>query len=87
MHNHTVRYSDIDFNRHMNTIRYIEMIFDQLPVDAIAEDKPFRLDMHFLHEAVLGDTLRIATAEQEDVMTFEISTEESPCVRAAVRWL
>lgn len=87
MHNHTVRYSDIDFNRHMNTIRYIEMIFDQLPVDAIAEDKPFRLDMHFLHEAVLGDTLRIATAEQEGVITFEISTEESPCVRAAVRWL
>lgn len=84
---HTVRYSDIDFNRHMNTIRYIEMIFDRLPIEAIAEDRPFRLDMHFLHESVLGETLQIATAEQDGVMTFEISTAESPCVRAAVRWL
>ena len=84
---HTVRYSDIDFNRHMNTIRYIEMLFDHLPIEAIAEDRPFRLDLHFLHEAVLGEVLTIATAEEEGVLTFEISTPENPCVRAALRWL
>lgn len=84
---HTVRYSDIDFNRHMNTIRYIEMIFDHLPIDAIAEDRPFRLDMHFLHEAVLGDVLTISTKEEDEVLLFEIATAENPCVRAAVRFL
>ncbi len=84
---HTVRYSDIDFNRHMNTIRYIEMIFDHVPVEAIAEDRPFRLDLHFLHEAILGEGLTIATTEEEGVLTFEISTEANPCVRAALRWL
>ena len=71
----------------MNTIRYIETLFDHLPIEAIAEDRPFRLDLHFLHEAVLGEVLTIATAEEEGVLTFEISTPENPCVRAALRWL
>lgn len=86
-YHHTVRYSDIDFNRHMNTIRYVEMIFDRLPIEAIAEDRPFRLDLHFLHEAVLGEELTIAVKEEEGVRLFEISTAENPCVRAAVRFL
>lgn len=83
---HTVRYSDIDFNRHFNTIRYLELIFDRLPIEAIAEDRPFRLDVHFLHESRLGDRLRIAHEEIDGVLQFEISTEEHPCVRAALRW-
>lgn len=81
-----VVYSDIDFNRHVNTIRYIELIFDMLPVEAIAEDRPFRLDIQFLHESKLGDLLRVAREEQPDALLFEISTEEHPCVRASLRW-
>ncbi len=81
-----VVYGDIDFNRHFNTIRYIELIFDRLPVEAIAEDRPFRLDIHFLHESRLGETLRIACEECEEGFGFEIATEEHPCVRASVRW-
>ncbi|MBR3846305.1 MAG: acyl-ACP thioesterase [Alistipes sp.] len=86
-HNHRVRYSDIDFNRHMNTIRYIEMIFDRLPIEAISENRPFRLDLHFLNEAVLGEMLTITTAEQEGTLLFEIASEEKTCVRASVRFL
>ena len=82
-----MRYSDIDFNRHMNTIRYIEMIFDRLPIEAIGENRPFRLDIHFLNEAVLGEMLCITTAEQDGVLLFEIATDDKPCVRAAVKWL
>ena len=81
-----MRYSDIDFNRHFNTIRYLQLIFDRLPVEAIAEDRPFRLDVHFLHESRLGDQLRIVCEEKEGGYQFEISTEEQPCVRALVRW-
>ena len=84
---HTVRYSDIDFNRHMNTIRYVEISFDHLPIEAIAEDRPFRLDLHFLREAVYGEVLTIATVEEEGRLLFEISTPEYSCVRAALSWL
>ncbi len=83
---HRVRYSDIDFNCHFNTIRYLELIFDRLPIDAIEADRPFRMDAHFLHESRLGDTLRVAWEEQPEGVQFEISTEEHPCLRAFVRW-
>ncbi len=84
-HRHRVRYSDIDFNRHMNTIRYIEMIFDRVPVELLGSNAPFRLDLHFLNEAVLGEMLTIRTTEQEGLFLFEIATDEKPCVRAALR--
>ena len=32
---HKVVYSDIDFNRHVNTMRYIEMMIDMLPVELL----------------------------------------------------
>lgn len=83
---HRVRYGDIDFNRHVNTIRYIEMIFDCLPVEALAADRPFRFDIHFLHESTLGETLRIACEEQPEGFGFEIAAGEHVCVRASVRW-
>lgn len=83
---HRVVYGDIDFNRHVNTIRYIEMIFDCLPVEVLAEDRPFRFDIHFLHESKLGETLRIACEEQEAATCFEISAGGHPCVRASIRW-
>ena len=83
---HKVRYSDIDFNRHFNTIRYLELIFDRVPIEAIAEERPFRLDVHFLHESVLGETLRVACVEQENGLQFEIATEEYACVRALLTW-
>ena len=41
-------YSDIDFNRHVNTMRYIEMMLDMLPVDMLTQEAPVRLDIHFL---------------------------------------
>ena len=84
---HKVRYSDIDFNRHFNTVRYLELIFDRIPIEQIAAERPYRLDVHFLHESRLGETLRVACVEEETGLQFEISTEEYPCVRAQLRWL
>ena len=56
---HRVVYSDIDFNRHVNTMRYIEMMLDMLPVELLTLDAPLRLDIHFLHECRFGQTLRM----------------------------
>lgn len=47
---HRVVYSDIDFNSHVNTMRYIAMMFDLLPIERAAQERAVRLDIHFLHE-------------------------------------
>ena len=56
---HKVVYSDIDFNRHMNTMRYIDIIFDTLPIEVPEHLNGFRLDMNFVKEARYGDNLPV----------------------------
>ena len=55
-------YSDIDFNRHVNTMRYIEMMLDMLPVDMLTQEAPVRLDIHFLKECRFGQTLTVGAS-------------------------
>lgn len=84
---HRVVYSDIDFNRHVNTIRYLEMMLDMLPVDMLAGDAPVRLDIHFLRECRYGQTLTIGYEQRGGTALFEISAEPGvAAVRASVAW-
>ena len=86
---HRVVYSDIDFNRHVNTMRYIEMMCDLLPLEWITSHDPLRLDIHFLHESRYGETLtvRCELQESEREARFEIATSEGVvAVRACMAW-
>ena len=68
-----VVYSDIDFNRHVNTLRYVDLLFDAMPLEIIEKNKGMRLDIHFIAEAVYGDTLTVGYTTEENVWQFEIS--------------
>lgn len=83
---HRVVYSDIDFNRHMNTIRYVELIFDRMPLDLIVSQRAVRLDIHFLHECRYGQLLTVGWERQGDRWLFSIRNEEREAVRASVEW-
>ena len=84
---HRVVYSDIDFNRHVNTMRYIEMCLDMLPVECFARDGGMRLDIHFLHECRYGELLRVGCQTREGETLFEIRNEAGEAtVRAAISW-
>lgn len=83
---HRVVYSDIDFNRHVNTLRYIDMMFDMLPYDRYVADRPLRLDVHFLHECGYGQLLGVGCEERESATLFEISCEGTAAVRASLVW-
>lgn len=84
---HKVVYSDIDFNRHVNTMRYIEMMFDMLPLDLLTADRPMRIDVHFQHECRYGQTLTIGHEQRGEVSFFEIGNGEGQiAVRASIEW-
>lgn len=84
---HRVVYSDIDFNRHVNTMRYIEMMLDMLPVELLTLEAPMRMDIHFLHECRFGQTLRIGCEDRERAALFEISGDDGvAAVRAGIEW-
>lgn len=84
---HRVVYSDIDFNRHVNTMRYIEMMLDMLPIELLTLEAPVRLDIHFLKECRFGQTLSIGCELHERSALFEVSGDgESVAVRAGIEW-
>ncbi len=83
---HKVVYSDIDFNRHVNTLRYLDMMLDMLPIESFTEDRPLRLDVNFLHECRYGQTLVVGREQRGSCELFEISSEGTPAVRALLEW-
>lgn len=70
-----VVYSDIDFNRHVNTLRYIDMMFDVVPLELIESSCGMRVDLNFLAEARYGEILTIGSATEGDVWMFEVSSD------------
>ncbi|GHV76724.1 acyl-ACP thioesterase [Spirochaetia bacterium] len=55
-------YSDIDFNGHVNNARYVEWIQDISDRDSLIAAKTMRLDINYLSEVKLGETIELWTA-------------------------
>ncbi len=73
---HRVVYSDIDFNRHMNTMRYIDMVCDLLPIDELERLNAVRVDMNFMRESRCGDVLSLCVDRRDDACAFEYRSGE-----------
>lgn len=72
---HRVAYSDIDFNRHMNTMRYIDIVCDAMPIECLESLGAMRLDVNFMRESRYGDSLNLFAAAGEGQHTFEYRNE------------
>lgn len=70
-----VVYSDIDFNRHVNTLRYVDMIFDTLPLEVFEREGAMRLDINFLAEARYGETISVGYVDEASSRQFEVSSD------------
>ena len=58
----TVRYHDLDVNRHVNNVRYLEWALETLPPEVLDARRCLSLQLQFSAETTLGDTVR-ATAQ------------------------
>lgn len=65
---HVAKYSDIDINGHVNSIRYIEHILDLFPMEMFRERSVRRFEVAYVAESYYGDKLtfyRQQTGENE----------------------
>jgi acyl-ACP thioesterase len=60
-----VRYHDLDLNRHVNNVRYLEWALETLPAEVHDARRCTGVALQFQAETTLGDTVR-ATADPED---------------------
>jgi acyl-ACP thioesterase len=62
----TARYSDIDYNGHVNNTRYIQWIQDMCEQTILANANRLRLDINYLHEVKYGETVDLLSARIND---------------------
>ena len=84
---HKVVYSDIDFNGHVNALRYLTLMFDLLPIETISTTEPAHLEVNFLQESQYGDTLSVGYEKRDSTWIFEIKNQHNAAIcRASIRW-
>ena len=60
------RYSDIDINGHVNSIKYIEHTLDLFPMDTFKEKQVKRFEMAYVAESYYGDVLSFYLEEKNE---------------------
>ncbi len=51
---YTFRYCDLDFYRHVNTVRYVELLLNQFTLEEFDREAVSRFELSFLREATYG---------------------------------
>ncbi len=69
---YTFRFCDIDFNMHVNTLRYLECVLNIRPLDFYRDNEIAMLEMSFEHECHFGETVTLRTGTSGHVQTTEI---------------
>ena len=85
----TAKYSDIDINGHVNSIRYIEHILDLFPIDLYKSKRIQRFEMAYVAESYYGNELSFFEEEvSENEYHVEIKKNGSEVVcRAKVKFV
>lgn len=79
------KYTHIDFNRHVNTMRYIEWIVNYFDLEYYKQKNIQRFEINFIHELVFGDEVCIfATETEKDDYSFEIRCKEQVSCKAKI---
>ena len=67
------RYSDIDINGHVNSIRYIEHVMDLFTIDYLRQHRLYRFEIAYVSESYEGDKLNLfVTKEADETCSVEV---------------
>lgn len=82
---HRVKYSDIDFNRHTNSMKYLEWMLDLFPLESFSQKIVRRIDVNYINEALFGEVVEISQdLSQPKHCVFDIRRGEDLICRAQI---
>ncbi|MDR0836251.1 MAG: acyl-[acyl-carrier-protein] thioesterase [Tannerella sp.] len=84
---YTVRYSDIDINKHLNSMKYIEHVVNVFDLQMFKDNSIKRFEIVFLAEGMYGDKLKLYRHDVSE-KEFIIDTQrgEESISRSRVVW-
>lgn len=82
-----VKYSDIDINKHLNSMKYIEHFVDIFEIDMFREKEIGRIEINYLSEGRYGSKLDILKREEEDsVYILEMKDGDNTVCSTRITW-
>ena len=84
---YTFNFSDLDFNRHVNTVQYVRHILGRFPLERFDADEVARFDISFHKECRYGQDVDFKVRDTPDLSTCDIVSADSiPAVTSALAW-
>jgi len=89
----TVRYHDLDLNRHVNNVRYLEWAVETLPTEVLDDYRCRALALQFEAEATLGTPVRATARLRNDGGSLRVqhrlahAESDETLALAATTWL
>lgn len=82
---YTFRYCDIDFYRHVNTVRYVALLLNQFSLEEFDSNFISRFELSFLHEGCYGMDVEILRHDA-DTTSIQISSlsDSQPLIFASI---
>lgn len=62
----TIRYSDVDINQHLNSMKYVEHFVDVFDIDLFKRKDIQRIEINYLAEGLYGSKIKIAQRKEDD---------------------
>lgn len=71
---HTIRYTDLDFNGHCNSVKYLQFMLNAC--DSLTAQYPVRLDINYAKEVHKGEQTSVRVLESEGKVQYCILNEQ-----------
>lgn len=82
-----VKYSDVDINKHLNSMKYIEHFVDVFDIEMFVEKEIRRIEINYISEGKYGSNISILKKEIEDsVFVLEMKDEETNVCATKIIW-
>lgn len=82
-----VKYSDIDINQHLNSMKYIEHLIDAFNIDLFREKDIKRFEINYISEGRYGETIDINQKEIEDsTFVLEMKNQAQVVCTSRIVW-
>lgn len=80
---HEIQYSDVDYNCHCNSCKYLEWMVNA--IQAFDNKKPFRLDINYVKELYQGDVMYTRFLKTKDAVQYQqVDVDGKTCCNAMI---
>lgn len=83
---YTFRYCDIDFNRHVNSVRYLALVLNHWTMDHFDNNTIRRIDIAYCRECYFGETVQLKVFTHEHISDCEITRDGARAVSLRIHW-